>query len=170
MPKLKPATLYAKIAALDTELNELQCQRQQIIDSASDPPLIGQYIATKQSGGTAFSGKSETQAVHDYYALVDATGVFIRYVGKHEVAAYRERIHLGKQVAKLNREIARCNKRLNEYKGKLPLAMQITSPTVAISNSLSESQGNSGNESETRMPDSSLYTVESDSWIVSEAA
>ncbi|PZO10018.1 MAG: hypothetical protein DCF25_21005 [Leptolyngbya foveolarum] len=132
MPKLKPATLYAKISALDTELSELQCQRQQLIDSASAPPLIGQYIATKKSGGTAFSGNPETLAAHDYYALVDATGAFIRYVGKHKIVAYSDRIHLGKKVAKLNRAIARCEKQINQYKGKLPLAEPIQSSTVAI--------------------------------------
>lgn len=170
MPKLKPATLYAKIEALDTELSELQCQRQQLIDSASDPPLIGQYIATKQSGGTAFSGKPEKQVVNDYYALVDATGAFIRYVGKHEVAAYRDRIHLGKKVAKLNRAIARWNKRLNEYKSKLTLAKPTKSPTVAVSNLLPELQDNLSDESETGMPENNLYAVKSDTWIVSEAA
>lgn len=171
VPKLKPATLYAKIAALDTELSELQYQRQQLIDSASVPPLVGQYIANKKSGGTAFSGKPETQSMHDYYALVDATGAFIRYVSKHEVAAYRDRIHLGKKVARLNRAIARCEKRINQYKGKLPIAEPIESATIAISNSLSESQNYSGDENETEMPDSGFYTVESDdSWIVFEAA
>ena len=170
MPKLKPATLRAKIEALDAELSELQHQRQQLIDSASDPPLIGQYIATKQSGGTAFSGKAENQAAHNYYALVDAAGAFIRYVGKHEVAVYRDLIHLGKQVAKLNRAIACCNKKLNEYKSKLPLAEQTKSSTVTISDSLPASPDNLGDESETGVQSSSLYTVESDSWIVSEAA
>ena len=170
MPKLKPATLHAKIEALDAELIALQHQRQQLIDSASDPPLIGQYIATKQSGGTAFSGKVKRQAAHDYYALVDAAGAFIRYVSKHEVAVYRDCIHLGKKVAKLNRAIARCNKKLNEYKSKLPLAEQTKSSTVTISDSLPASPDNLGDESETGVQSSSLYTVESDSWIVSEAA
>jgi hypothetical protein len=170
VPKLKPATLHAKIEALDTELSELQCQRQQLIDSAGDLPLIGQYIATKKSGGTAFSRKSEKQAVHDYYALVDATGTFIRYVSKQEVAGCRDRIHLGKKVAKLNRAIARCHKRLNEYKSKLLLAEKIKSPTVAISNLPPESQANLSDESETGVIDSSLYTAESSTWIVSEAA
>jgi chorismate mutase len=168
VPKLKPATLHAKIAALDAELSELQSQRQQLIDGASDSPLIGQYIATKQSGGTAFSGKPEKQAVHDYYALVDATGAFIRYIGKQEVTAYRNRIHLGKQIAKLNRAIARCDKRLNEYKSKLLLAEQIKSPTVANSNLLSEAQDNLSDQSVTGSV--SLYVVESDAWIVSETA
>ena len=77
MPKLKPATIAAKIDALTVELRELQRQRQQLTDNASDSPLIGQYIATRQSGGTAFSGKCEKQAMHDYYALVDAAGGFI---------------------------------------------------------------------------------------------
>jgi hypothetical protein len=171
VPKLKPATLHAKIEALDTELSELQCQRQQLIDSASDSPLIGQYIATKKSGGTAFSGKCEKQAAHDYCALVDATGTFIRYVSKQEVTAYRDRIQLGKQVAKLNRAIACCHKRLNEYKSKLLLAEQIQSSTVALSNLLPELQDNSSDESETGVTDSgSFYTVKSDSWMVSEAA
>ena len=170
VPKLKPATIRAKIAALDNELSELHCQRQQLIDSASDSPLIGQYIATKKSGGTAFSGKSERQAVHNYYALVDAAGAFIRYVSKHEVSAYRDRIHLGKKVAKLNRAIARCNKKLNEYKSKLPIAKQIRSSTVAISDSPPVSPDDLGDESEIGGQSSSLYTVESDSWIVSEAA
>jgi hypothetical protein len=170
VPKLKPATLHAKIEALDTELSELQCQRQQLIDSASDSPLIGQYIATRKSGGTAFSGKGEKQAMHDYYALVDATGTFVHYVSKQEVVAYRDRIQLGKKVAKLNRAIALCHKRLNEYKSKLRLAEQFKSPTVAISTLLLESQDNLGDESGTGMTDSRLYTVESDSWIVSEAA
>ena len=170
MPKLKPATIRAKIAALDNELSGLQCQRQQLIDSASDLPLIGQYIAKKKSGGTAFSGKSERQAVHDYYALVDAAGAFIRYVGKHEVSAYRNRIHIGKQVAKLNRAIARCNKRLNEYKSKMPIAEQTKSTTVAISDSPPTSPDNLGGKSEAGEQSSNLYTVESDTWIVSEAA
>ena len=170
MPKLKPATIRAKITALDNELRELQCQRQQLIDSASDPPLIGQYIATKKSGGTAFSGKSERQAVQDYYALVDAAGSFIRYVGKQEVSAYRDRIHLGKKVAKLNRAIARCNKQIKEYKSKLPLAEKTKSPTVAISDSPPASPDNPGDESETIVPNSNLYGVEPDTWIVSEAA
>ena len=169
MPKLKPATIRAKIAALNIELRELQCQHQQLTDSASDPPLIGQYLATKKSGGTAFSGKSERQAVHDYYALVDAAGVFIRYVGKHEVAVYRDRIHLGKKVAKLNRAIARCSKRLNEYKSKLPPVEQTEFSTAAVSSSLPESQDSLSSESKTGMPDN-LYAVESDTWIVSEAA
>jgi chorismate mutase len=168
VPKLKPATLHAKIAALDAELSELQSQRQQLIDGASDSPLIGQYIATKKSGGTAFSGKSEKQAMHDYYALVDATGAFIRYISKQEVTAYRNRIHLGKKVAKLNRAIARCDKRLNEYKSKLLLAEQIKSPTVANSNLLSEAQDNLSDQSVTGSV--SLYVVESDAWIVSETA
>jgi hypothetical protein len=167
VPKLKPATLHAKIAALDTELSELQCQCQQLIDSASNSPLTGQYIATRKSGGTAFSGKCEKQAVHDYYALVDATGTFIRYISKQEVATYRDRIHLGKKVAKLNRAIARCQKRLNEYKSKLPLAEPIQYPTVATSNLLAELQNNSSDENET---DRSPYTVEADIWRVSEAA
>ncbi len=171
MPKLKPATLHAKISALDAELRELQYQRQQLIDNASASPLIGQYIATKQSGGTAFSGKSEKQAGHDYYALVDATGAFIRYVGKQEIAAYRDRIHLGKQVAKLHRAIARCEKQINQYKDKLPLAEPIKSATIAISHSLSEPQNHSSDENKAEMPNSGLYTVESDeSWVVSEAA
>jgi len=170
VPKLKPATLHAKIEVLDAELIALQHQRQQLIDSASDPPLIGQYIATKQSGGTAFSGKAENQAVHDYYALVDAAGVFIRYVGKHEVAVYRDRIHLGKKVAKLNRAIARCNKQINGYKSKLPIAEQAKSSTVTISDSPPVSPDNLGDESEIGGQSSSLYTVESDSWIVSGAA
>ena len=170
MPKLKPATLRAKIEALEAELSELQHQRQQLIGSASDPPLIGQYLATKKSGGTAFSGKSENQAAHNYYALVDAAGAFIRYVGKHEVAAYRDLIHLGKQVAKLNRAIACCNKRLNEYKSKLALAEQIQSPTVAIYSSLPESPDNVSDKSKTETPENTLYTVESKRWIVSEAA
>ena len=170
VPKLKPATLYAKIAALDNELGELQCQRQQLVDSASDSPLIGQYIATKKSGGTAFSGKSERQAVHEYYALVDAAGTFIRYVGKQEIAAYRDRIHLGKKVAKLNRAIARCKKRLNEYESKLPIAEQTKSSTGVISDSPTALPDNLGGGRTTEVPNSSLYTVESDSWIVSEAA
>lgn len=170
MPKLKPASLYAKIAALDSELSELQRQCQQLIDSASDSPLIGLYIATKKAGGTAFSGKSEKQAVHDYYALVDATGTFLRYISKQEVAAYRDRIQRGKKVAKLNRAIARCTKRLNEYKSKLPLAEQTEAPTAGISHLPPESQANLSDQSETGMTDSSLYTVESNTWIVSEAA
>lgn len=170
MPKLKPVTLHAKIAALDTELGELQHQRQQLMDSASGPPLIGQYLATKKSGGTDFSGKSEKQAARDYYALVDATGAFIRYLGKQEVAAYRDRIHLGKQVAKLNRAITRCTKRLNEYKRKLTLAEQIQSPTVASPSSLPKSPDDVSDKSETGMSETTLYTVESKSWIVSEAA
>ena len=170
MPKLKPATIHAKIEALSTELSELQRQRQQLIDSASDLPLIGQYIATKKSGGTAFSGKVKRQAAHDYYALVDAAGAFIRYVGKHEVAAYRDRIHLGKQIAKLNRAIARCNKQINEYKRKLTLAEQIQSSTVAIYSSLPESPNNVSDKSKTETPENTLYTVESKRWIVSEAA
>ena len=170
MPKLKPATLHAKIAALDNELSGLQCQRQQLIDSASGPPLIGQYIATKKSGGTAFSGKSERQAAHDYYALVDAAGAFIRYVGKHEVAAYRDRIHLGKQIAQLNRAIARLNKQIGEYQSKLPIAEQTKPSTITISNTPPVSSDNLDDENKTAVKSSSFYTVESDSWIVSEVA
>jgi hypothetical protein len=106
--------------------------------------------------------------VHNYYALVDATGAFIRYIGKQEVTAYRNRIHLGKKIAKLNRAIARCDKRLNEYKSKLLLAEQIKSPTVANSNLLSEAQDNLSDQSVTGSV--SLYVVESDAWIVSETA
>ena len=170
MPKLKPATINAKIEALDTELSELQCQRQQLIDSASDPPLIGQYIATKKSGGTAFSRKSAKQAVHDYYALVDADGAFIRYVGKQEVAAYRDLIQLGKKVAKLNRAIARCTKRLNEYRSKLPLAEQTKASTATTLSSHPESPEDLADEREGEVPEGKLYTVKSTVWIVSEAA
>jgi hypothetical protein len=171
VPKLKPATLQIKIEALETELSELHSQRQQLIDEAAGSPLIGQYIATKQSGGTAFSGKSEKQVLHDYYALVDATGAFIRYVSKQEITAYRNRIHLGKKVAKINRAIARCYRRLTEYKSKLLLAQQTKSPTVANSNLLPEAQDNLSDQSETGATGSgSLYVVESGAWIVSETA
>jgi hypothetical protein len=131
---------------------------------------MGQYIATKKSGGTAFSGKSEKQALHDYYALVDAAGKLIRYVSQQEVATYRNCIHLGKQVAKLNRAIARCHKQLDEYKSKLRLAEQIRFPTAAVSNVIPEAQDNLSGEGETAITDSSLYVVESDTWIVSETA
>ena len=170
MPKLKPATINAKIKALNTELSELQGQRQQLIDSASNSPLIGQYIATKKSGGTAFSGKSEKQAGHDYYALVNASGAFIRYVGKHEVAAYRDRIQLGKKVAKLNRAIARCTKRLNDYRSKLPLAGQTEALAVATPASLPDPQEDVKDESEVGAPEGKFYTVKSAACIVSEAA
>lgn len=170
MPKLKPATINAKIKSLDIELSELQYQRQQLIDSASDPLLIGQYIATKKSGGTAFSRKSEKQSVNDYYALVDAAGAFIRYMGKHEVAAYRDRIQLGKKVAKLNRAITHCTKRLNEYSSKLLLAEQTEAPTVATLSSLPESPEDLADEGDGGVPEGKLYTVKSTVWIVSEAA
>ena len=170
VPKLKPDTFHAKIEALDVELSALQCQRQQLMDSASGPPLIGQYIATKKSGGTAFSGKSEKQAAHGYYALVDATGAFIRYLGKHEVAVYRDRIHLGKKVAKLNRAIARCTKRINEYQSKLPLAEQTKAPTAATLSSPPESPENLADAREEGVPEGKLYTVKSTAWIVFEAA
>ena len=170
MPKLKPATIRVKIEALSIELNELQRERQQMIDGASNPPLIGQYLATKKSGGTAFSGKSERQAAHDYYALVDTAGTFICYVCKHEVSLYRDRITLGKKVAKLDRAIARCNKKIDEYKSKLPVTEQTKSSTDAISDSPPASTANLGNESEVGTPGSNLYTVESDTWIVSEVA
>ena len=170
VPKLKPATINAKIKALNTELSELQGQHQQLIDSASDSPLIGQYIATKKSGGTAFSGKSEKQAVHDYYALVNTTGAFIRYVGKHEAAAYRDRIQLGKKVAKLNRAIARCTKRLNDYRSKLPLAEQTEALAAAASASPPDPQEDVKDESEVGAPEGKLYTVKSAASIVSEAA
>ena len=170
MPKLKPATINAKIKALNAELSELQGQRQQLIDGASDSPLIGQYIATKKSGGTAFSGKSEKQAMHDYHALVNATGAFIRYVGKHEVAAYRDRIRLGKKVAKLNRAITRCTKRLNDYRSKLLLAEQTEAPVIATPASLPGSQEDVKDESEVGAPEGKFYTVKSAACIVSEAA
>lgn len=170
MPKLKPATINAKINTLKTELSELQHQRRELVDSASSSPLIGQYIATKQSGGTAFSRKSEKQAAHDYYALVDATGAFIRYVGKQEVAAYRDRIQLGKKISKLDRAISRCAKRISEYESKLPPAKRTQSPTVSVSNSLPKAQDNSSDQSETEVSENDLYAVDSQTWIVSEAA
>lgn len=171
MPKLKPATIHAKIDALDSELGELQRQRQQLIDNASNSPLIGQYIATKKSGGTAFSGKAEEQAVHDYYALVDAAGGFICYVSKREVSACRDRIRLGKKVAKLDRVIARCTKQIAEYKDKLPPAEQTKSSTAAAPSSRPKPQDNRVKESGVGEQENKPYTtVESTSWIVSEAA
>ena len=168
MPKLKPATIAAKIDALTVELRGLQRQRQQLTDNASDSPLIGQYIATRQSGGTAFSGKCEKQAMHDYYALVDAAGGFI--VSKQEVSAYRERIRLGKEVAKLNRAISRCAKRISEYQSKLPLAEETPSPAIATPTSpVPELPDNPVNEPEVSGQEKA-YTVESIRWVVSEAA
>ena len=171
MPKLKPATIHAKTDALDSELGELQRQRQQLIDSASSSPLIGQYIATKKSGGTAFSGKAGEQAVHDYYALVDAAGGFICYVSKREVSAYRDRIRLGKKVAKLDRAITRCTKRINEYKDKLLSDEQTESSTVAAPSSQPKPQDNWVKESGVGEQEDKPYTtVESTSWVLSEAA
>lgn len=69
--------------------------------------------------------------MHDYHALVDIAGGFIRYVSKREVSTYRERIRLGKKVAKLNRSLALCVKRITECKAKLPPAEQTKPPTVA---------------------------------------
>ena len=171
MPKLKPATIAAKIDALTVELRELQRQRQQLTDNASDSPLIGQYIATRQSGGTAFSGKCEKQAMHDYYALVDAAGGFIRYVSKQEVSAYRERIRLGKEVAKLNRAISCCAKRISQYQSKLPPAEETPSPAIATPTSpVPELPDNPVNEPEVSGQEKKAYTVESIRWVVSEAA
>lgn len=170
MPKLKPATIAAKIDALTVELIELQRQRQQLTDNASDSPLIGQYIATRQSGGTAFSGKSEKQAMHDYYALVDAAGEFIRYVSKQEVSIYRERIRLGKKVAKLNRAISRCAKRISEYESKLPPVEAVTSPAITTPTPLPGAQANPVDEHAGYGQENTPYTVESTRWIVSEAA
>ena len=171
MPRLKPETIKVKIEALNVELGELQHQRQQLVNSASDSPLIGQYIATKKSGGTAFSGKSEKQAANDYYALVDAAGAFICYVGKQEVTAYRKRIQLGKKVAKLNRVIARCNKRILEYQSKLPPAKHTQSSAVSTSSSPHKLQDDLVEDSELCQRKSKPYAItESNSWIVSEAA
>jgi len=170
VPKLKPETIKAKIDALSTELSELQCQRQQLVDSAADSPLIGQYIATKKSGGTAFSGQSEKQAAHNYYALVDAAGAFIRYVSKQEVAVYRDRIRLGKKVARLNRAIARCVKRIGEYESKLPSVEQVKKPTVAAPDSLPNFQDHIGSERDLYGIESNLGSAESAVWIVREAA
>ena len=168
MPKLKPATIRAKINALTAELSELQRQRQQLIDSAA--PLVGQYIATKKSGGTAFSGKSEKQAMHDYYALVDAAGGFIRYVSKQEVSTYRERIRVGKEVAKLNRAISQRAKRISEYESKLPPVEKTPTPAIASPGPRPGSSDNSVNEGGESGQESDPYTVESKAWVVSEAA
>ena len=168
MPKLKPATIRAKINALTAELSELQRQRQQLIDSAA--PLVGQYIATKKSGGTAFSGKAENQAMHDYYALVDAAGEFIRYVSKQEVSTYRERIRVGKKVATLNRAISRCTKRISEYEGKLPPVEETVSSAIASPDPQPGSPDNPVNEGRESGQENEPYAVESKAWVVSEAA
>ena len=168
MPKLKPATIRAKINALTAELSELQRQRQQLIDSAA--PLVGQYIATKKSGGTAFSGKSEKQAMHDYYALVDAAGGFIRYVSKQEVSTYRERIRVGKEVAKLNRAISQRAKRISEYEGKLPPAGETPASVIASPSLRPGSPNNPVDEGGESGQGHEPYAVESKAWIVSEAA
>ena len=171
MPKLKPATILAKIEALNVELDELQCQRQQLLDSASHSPLIGRYIATKTSGGTAFSGQSEKQAAHSYYALVDAAGTFIQYIAKQEVAEYRDRIQLGKKVSKLNRAISRCAKRIDEYQSKLSPAEQTGSSAVSTAGVQHKPKGRPGEDSVPDKQESKLYkTTESYSWTVSEAA
>jgi hypothetical protein len=170
VPKLKSATLHAKIDALSTELSELQCQHQQLIDSASDSPLIGQYIATRKSGGTAFSRKSAKQAAHDYYALVNTAGTFICYISKHDVSEYRDRIRLGKQVAQLNRAISRCTQRINEYQSKLPPVEQTNSSTAAVPDSLPKSQDNPGDKSGVSGPENKLSTVESATCPASTAA
>ncbi len=168
MPKLKPATLHTRINALTAELRELQRQRQQLIDSAA--PLVGQYIATKKSGGTAFSGKSEKQAMHDYYALVDAAGGFIRYVSKQEVSTYRERIRVGKEVAKLNRAISHRAKRIGEYERKLSPVEEVTSPEITSPSPRPGSPDNPVGDYAGDGQENKPYTVESTRWVVSEAA
>ncbi len=164
MPKLKPATFHVKINALTAELRE----RQQLIDSAA--PLVGQYIATKKSGGMAFSGKSEKQAMHNYYALVDAAGEFIRYVNKQEVSTYRERIRVGKEVAKLNRAISHRAKWISEYESKLPPLEETPTPAIASPSSRPGSPDNPVDEHEESGQENEPYTVKSKAWVVSEAA
>ena len=122
-------------------------------------------------GGTAFSGKPEKQADHDYYALVDAAGVFIHYVSKQEISTYCDRIRLGKKIAKLDRAIARCSKRITEYKAKLPPVEQVKPPAIAAPSSLSRPQDNQLQDSGVGEQENEPYaTVESAAWSVSEAA
>ena len=91
-------------------------------------------------------------------------------MGKQEVTAYRDRIRLGKQVAKLDRAISRCAKRISECESKLPPAKRTQSPTVSVSNSLPKAQDNSSDQSETEVSENDLYAVETKTWIVFEAA
>lgn len=102
---------------------------------------------------------------------MDATGAFICYVGKHEVATCRERIRIGKKIAKLNRAIARCAKWITEYQSKLSSAEQTKALTVAAPSSRPRPQDDLAKESGVSEPEDKPYTtVESASWVVSEAA